>query len=56
MSQHGGVVDRLTAAMETLIERIVRKVVMSAQKIAKVTKAFIDNLGFMAPTATVAEL
>lgn len=45
-----GVENRLSAALKSPIERIVRRAAGSPQTIAKVTEAVIDNPGFIAPT------
>lgn len=50
-TQHKGVDNHLSAALESLKERIVRKVVRSTQVIAKIEEAVIDSLQFTAPTA-----
>lgn len=54
--QHKGFENNLSGALESLIERIVKKVVKPAQIIAEVSEAVIDNSRFLALTAALVKL
>lgn len=48
--QHEGVNKHLSAALQSLLERIVRKVVSSPQTVSQILEAVIDNRGLIART------
>lgn len=52
-TQHKGVDNRLSAALKSFIERIVKKAVKSQQFFGRITGAVIDNTKFVAPTAAL---
>lgn len=52
-AQQYGVDSRLSAILELLIKHFVRELMRSPRTIIVVTKAFIDNPGFIAPTAAI---
>lgn len=51
-AQHKGVDSCFSATLESLIERIVKKVVNSPEAIGQIVQAVSDNPGFVAPVAT----
>lgn len=52
-AQHKGVDNRLLAALESLIRRIVRNVVSLSQTTAQITEDIIDIPGSVSPMATL---
>lgn len=55
-AQQKRIENRLLAALESLIERVVKKVVRSTRTIIGATKAVIDNPGSIGPTAALVKL
>lgn len=51
--QHTRVDSGLSAALGSLVERIVKNVVISTETVAHIAKAVIDNFGFIASAATL---